>query len=87
MSADSSDSGEPPTRTTSSGSSSSVVNRMGFRVDYKALKYTAPIEELGATFVARFHQDQKPYIALHLSPPNETMFNVQNHRQGHLALA
>ncbi|KAK9102447.1 hypothetical protein Sjap_019701 [Stephania japonica] len=44
----------------------SSIQKLRCRVNYKALKYTAPIEELGATFVARLHQDQKPYIALHL---------------------
>ncbi|KAK9102446.1 hypothetical protein Sjap_019700 [Stephania japonica] len=44
----------------------SSIQKLRCRVNYKALKYTAPIEELGATLVARMHQDQKPYIALHL---------------------
>ncbi|KAK6139675.1 hypothetical protein DH2020_026579 [Rehmannia glutinosa] len=35
-------------------------------VNYRALKYSAPIEDLGKTLVSRMRHDGGPYLALHL---------------------
>ncbi|KAK8949541.1 hypothetical protein KSP39_PZI006274 [Platanthera zijinensis] len=42
------------------------VQKLRCRVNYKALKYSAPIEEHGATLVSRMRLQGHPYIALHL---------------------
>ncbi|CAN8232576.1 unnamed protein product [Cochlearia groenlandica] len=42
------------------------VQKLRCRVNYKALKYSAPIEELGNVLVSRMRQDRGPYLALHL---------------------
>lgn len=42
------------------------IQKLRCRVNYKALKYSAPIEELGTTLVSRMRQNGKPYLALHL---------------------
>ncbi|KMZ57273.1 Peptide-O-fucosyltransferase [Zostera marina] len=43
------------------------IQKLRCRVNYRALKYSAPIEEHGATLVSRMHRDDgNPYIALHL---------------------
>ncbi|PPS17775.1 hypothetical protein GOBAR_AA02798 [Gossypium barbadense] len=44
----------------------SSVQKLRCRVSYKALKYSAPIEELGSTLISRMRQNGSPYIALHL---------------------
>uniref|UniRef100_A0A1D1YY56 O-fucosyltransferase family protein n=1 Tax=Anthurium amnicola TaxID=1678845 RepID=A0A1D1YY56_9ARAE len=42
------------------------IQKLRCRVNYRALKYTATIEELGATLASRMRQNGNPYIALHL---------------------
>ncbi|KAF6140526.1 hypothetical protein GIB67_035553 [Kingdonia uniflora] len=42
------------------------IQKLRCRVNYRALKYSAPIEELGNILVSRMRQKDNPYIALHL---------------------
>ncbi|GJR60917.1 hypothetical protein Tco_1503079 [Tanacetum coccineum] len=50
---------------------SNSFQKLRCRVNCRALKYSAPIEELGKTLVARMRQNGSPYLALHLSFPAE----------------
>ncbi|GJS24794.1 RNA-directed DNA polymerase, eukaryota [Tanacetum coccineum] len=45
---------------------SNSIQKLRCRIKYRALKYFAPIEELGKTLVARMRQNGGPYLALHL---------------------
>ncbi|XP_021912392.1 uncharacterized protein At1g04910 isoform X2 [Carica papaya] len=42
------------------------IQKLRCRVNYKALKYSTPIEELGSTLVSRMCRNGSPYLALHL---------------------
>ncbi|GMH18104.1 hypothetical protein Nepgr_019945 [Nepenthes gracilis] len=42
------------------------VQKLRCLVNYRALKYSTPIEELGKTLVSRMRQNGGPYLALHL---------------------
>ncbi|XP_020276550.1 uncharacterized protein At1g04910-like [Asparagus officinalis] len=42
------------------------VQKLRCRVNYRALKYSGSIQELGATLISRMRQGGSPYIALHL---------------------
>ncbi|XP_072953001.1 O-fucosyltransferase 35 [Typha angustifolia] len=44
----------------------SSIQKLRCRVNYRALKYSPPIEALGTTLVSRMHQNGSPYLALHL---------------------
>ncbi|XWS17483.1 hypothetical protein CRYUN_Cryun33cG0071700 [Craigia yunnanensis] len=44
----------------------SSIQKLRCRVNYRALKYSAPIEELGNTLIYRMRQNGSPYLALHL---------------------
>ncbi|XWS26603.1 hypothetical protein CRYUN_Cryun26dG0044900 [Craigia yunnanensis] len=44
----------------------SSIQKLRCRVNYRALKYSAPIEELGNTLISRMRQNGNPYLALHL---------------------
>ncbi|XP_051187579.1 O-fucosyltransferase 35 [Lolium perenne] len=44
----------------------SYIQKLRCRVNYRSLKYSHTIEDLGATLVSRMHQDGIPYLALHL---------------------
>ncbi|KAH7572063.1 hypothetical protein JRO89_XS04G0195800 [Xanthoceras sorbifolium] len=44
----------------------SSIQKLRCRVNYRALKYSAPIEQLGNTLVSRMQQNGSPYLALHL---------------------
>ncbi|XP_057767096.1 O-fucosyltransferase 35 [Salvia miltiorrhiza] len=42
------------------------IQKLRCHVNYRALKYSAPIEDLGKILVSRMRQDDSPYLALHL---------------------
>nr|QGN65432.1 growth regulator related protein [Oryza alta] len=44
----------------------SYIQKLRCQVNYRSLKYSQTIEDLGATLVSRMHQDGSPYLALHL---------------------
>ncbi|KAL5201669.1 hypothetical protein ABZP36_036023 [Zizania latifolia] len=44
----------------------SYIQKLRCRVNYRSLKYSQTIEDLGATLVSRMRQDRGPYLALHL---------------------
>lgn len=44
----------------------SYIQKLRCRVNYRSLKYSHTIEDLGNTLVSRMCQDRSPYLALHL---------------------
>ncbi|XP_073155917.1 O-fucosyltransferase 35 [Henckelia pumila] len=43
-----------------------TIQKLRCRVNYRALKYSAPVEDLGRLLVSRMRQSDGPYLALHL---------------------
>ncbi|XP_073289837.1 O-fucosyltransferase 35-like isoform X3 [Primulina huaijiensis] len=43
-----------------------TIQKLRCRVNYRALKYSAPIEDLGRLLASRMRQTDGPYLALHL---------------------
>lgn len=54
------------THTDSNNGIPNSIQRLGCLVNYRALKYSTTIEELGAALVSRMRQGGSPYLALHL---------------------
>jgi hypothetical protein len=46
----------------------SYIQKLRCRVNYRSLKYSHTIEDLGTSLVSRMRQDGSPYLALHLRP-------------------
>ncbi|KAK7328826.1 hypothetical protein VNO77_22950 [Canavalia gladiata] len=44
----------------------SSIQKLRCRVNYRALKFSAPIEEFGNKLISRMRQNENPYLALHL---------------------
>lgn len=44
----------------------SYIQKLRCRVNYRSLKYSHTIEDLGTALVSRMRQDEGPYLALHL---------------------
>ncbi|WOL20205.1 hypothetical protein Cni_G29008 [Canna indica] len=44
----------------------STIQKLRCRVNYRALRYSSSIQELGATLISRMRQGGSPYLALHL---------------------
>lgn len=44
----------------------SSIQKLRCRVNYEALKYSAPIQQLGNTLITRMRENGSPYLALHL---------------------
>jgi hypothetical protein len=44
----------------------SYIQKLRCRVNYRSLKYSHTIEDLGTSLVSRMRQDGSPYLALHL---------------------
>lgn len=42
------------------------IQKLRCRVNYRALRYSAPVEEFGNKLVSRMQQNGNPYLALHL---------------------
>lgn len=57
----------------------SATQKLRCRVNYRALKYSSPIQELGKTLVARMRQNGGPYLALHLRSAQSIPFRIMKY--------
>lgn len=52
------------------------IQKLRCEVNYRALKYSNPIEQLGNTLISRMRQNRGPYLALHLRSVHESISDV-----------
>ena len=52
----------------------SSIQKLRCRVNYRALKYSALIEEFGNKLISRMRQNENPYLTLHLRQVTTLIF-------------
>lgn len=53
------------------------IQKLRCRVNYRALKYSSAVEELGAKLILRMRQGGNPYLALHLRQVSNIFVNMK----------